>query len=88
MLELFAILVAAGFGVGIFGCLVVAGACRGSLNEANEEEHYARRQLDLSGPICAWCHPGVDCPAGHAICPACFEKQMAAFREHQSEGGA
>lgn len=37
MLEIVIITAAVGLVVGLFGCMVVAGACRGSLNEANEE---------------------------------------------------
>ena len=54
-------------------------AARSGAGEAIEE--IEQPEPECVGTICAWCHPGVDHPGGHGICPTHREEMLAQAKE-------
>ena len=56
-------------------------AARSGAGEAIEEIEQSESEPECVGTICAWCHPGVDHPGGHGICPAHRDEMLAQLKE-------
>lgn len=54
--------------VSLIACALFARRGK-ALDEANGVTR-EQAEPECAGTICAWCHPGVDHPGGHGICPS------------------
>lgn len=73
--------------VSVVAAIAVAGRRSPTLDAANSasEHNPAKVPPTCAKAICAWCHPGIDHPAGHTICPAHSAEMERAAEELSAE---
>ena len=57
-------------------------AAKSGAGEALEEVE--PQPVACEGTICAWCHPGIDHPGGHGICPMHRDQLLADLKASPS----